>query len=83
MPYLAALKPHLVVVGEDGNRYGEMNNLKLLAEQLDIKNSITFTGWLIMINSLISTMPPMFAFFPHIMKASVWYLWNHWLAAHR
>ena len=44
MPYLSHRQPRLIIVGEDGNRPGEINNLKNLAEQLEIANSISFTG---------------------------------------
>ena len=44
MAYLRDIKPRLVIAGEDGNRPGEVNNLKNLAGQLDVLNSITFTG---------------------------------------
>ncbi len=44
MPYLAGIKPRLVVVGEDGNRPGEINNLKNLAEKVGVADFVIFTG---------------------------------------
>jgi D-inositol-3-phosphate glycosyltransferase len=44
LPYLDDIKPRLVIVGEDGNRPGEIKNLKNLAERLGLTDSITFTG---------------------------------------
>jgi D-inositol-3-phosphate glycosyltransferase len=44
LPYLDDIKPGLIIVGEDGNRPGEINNLKTLAEKIGVEDSITFTG---------------------------------------
>jgi D-inositol-3-phosphate glycosyltransferase len=44
LPYLASFKPKLVIVGEDGNRSGEVQNLKLLAVKHDVADSMVFKG---------------------------------------
>jgi D-inositol-3-phosphate glycosyltransferase len=44
MPYLQAIKPRLIIVGEDGNRQGEIDNLKVLAQKTGVADSVTFTG---------------------------------------
>lgn len=44
MPYLKDIKPELVIVGEDGNRQGEMDSLKNLAKKLGIADSVNFRG---------------------------------------
>jgi D-inositol-3-phosphate glycosyltransferase len=44
MPYLNSLQPQLMIVGEDGNRPGEIENLKKLARDLKVADSIKFTG---------------------------------------
>ena len=44
MAYLEQSRPELLIVGEDGNRQGEMNNLKNLAEDLGVADSVSFSG---------------------------------------
>jgi D-inositol-3-phosphate glycosyltransferase len=44
LPFLNQLKPRLIIVGEDGNRQGEAQRLKRLAESLGVANSVTFSG---------------------------------------
>jgi D-inositol-3-phosphate glycosyltransferase len=44
LPILNHLKPRLIIVGEDGNRQGEAQNLKNLAESLGVADSVTFSG---------------------------------------
>ena len=44
LPYLKDIKSRLIVVGEDGNRPGEIRNLKTLAETLGLADRISFTG---------------------------------------
>ena len=44
LPFLGDVKPQLIVVGEDGNRPGEVQKLKALAENLGVAQSITFRG---------------------------------------
>ena len=44
LPYLSSIKPKLVIVGDDGNRSGEIQNLKLLAIKNDVADSILFRG---------------------------------------
>jgi D-inositol-3-phosphate glycosyltransferase len=44
LPYLSHIKPRLLIVGEDGNRLGESQNLKKLAENLGVADSVTFSG---------------------------------------
>jgi D-inositol-3-phosphate glycosyltransferase len=41
---LAHIHPQLIIVGEDGNRPGEINNLKIRAGDLGISGSVAFTG---------------------------------------
>jgi D-inositol-3-phosphate glycosyltransferase len=44
LPMLSGLKPKLLIVGEDGNRKGEADNLKVLARDLGVSDSVTFSG---------------------------------------
>lgn len=44
LPYLSRFHPRLVIVGEDGNRPGEIETLKNLAQKLHLADSVTFTG---------------------------------------
>lgn len=44
MIYLADIHPKLIIVGEDGNRPGEINDLKDLAQSLGSSADISFTG---------------------------------------
>ena len=44
LPYLSTFKPKLVIVGEDGIRPGEVQNLKLLAIKHDVTDSLVFRG---------------------------------------
>jgi D-inositol-3-phosphate glycosyltransferase len=44
LPYLDDTKPKLLIVGEDGNRPGEIDKLKDLASELAVSDRITFTG---------------------------------------
>jgi D-inositol-3-phosphate glycosyltransferase len=44
LPYLSFYKPKLVIVGEDGYRSGEVQNLKLQAIKLDVADSLDFRG---------------------------------------
>ena len=44
LPYLSVYKPKLVIVGEDGNRVGEVQKLKLLAVKHDVSDSVVFKG---------------------------------------
>ncbi len=44
MNYLADIRPKLIIVGEDGNRPGEINYLKELAQSLGVLKDISFTG---------------------------------------
>jgi D-inositol-3-phosphate glycosyltransferase len=44
LPFLSRFQPHLLIVGEDGNRPGEIETLKNLAGNLHLSDSITFTG---------------------------------------
>ena len=44
LPYLSAIKPKLVIVGEDGARHGEVETLKLLAIKKDVTESVIFRG---------------------------------------
>jgi D-inositol-3-phosphate glycosyltransferase len=44
LPYLKYIKPRLFIVGEDGNRRGEINNLKKLAQELGVAGSVNFSG---------------------------------------
>jgi D-inositol-3-phosphate glycosyltransferase len=44
LPFLGDIKPQVIVVGEDGNRPGEVQKLKALAENLGVGQFITFRG---------------------------------------
>jgi D-inositol-3-phosphate glycosyltransferase len=44
LPSLSHYKPRLLIVGEDGNRQGEMLFLKNLAADLGVSSSISFSG---------------------------------------
>jgi D-inositol-3-phosphate glycosyltransferase len=44
LPYLVEIKPKLIIVGEDGNRKGEMDSLKNIAENLGVSEAINFSG---------------------------------------
>jgi D-inositol-3-phosphate glycosyltransferase len=44
LPFLTHIKPRLIIVGEDGNRQGESQHLKRLAEDLGVADSVTFSG---------------------------------------
>jgi D-inositol-3-phosphate glycosyltransferase len=44
MPYLKDHRPTLLIAGEDGNRQGEINNLKILAAELAVADSVFFPG---------------------------------------
>jgi D-inositol-3-phosphate glycosyltransferase len=44
LPYLGSTRPRLVIVGEDGNRPGEIETLKNLAQNLKVSDSVIFTG---------------------------------------
>jgi D-inositol-3-phosphate glycosyltransferase len=44
LPYLSDIKPALIVVGEDGNRPGEIEKLKIMAKNLGVLDSVIFTG---------------------------------------
>ncbi len=44
LPFLADINPRLMIVGEDGNRPGEVQKLKTLAENLGVSQSISFCG---------------------------------------
>jgi D-inositol-3-phosphate glycosyltransferase len=44
LPFLSTFKPKLVIVGEDGNRPGEVRDLKLLAVKHDVTDSVVFRG---------------------------------------
>ena len=44
LPFLGDIKPQVIVVGEDGNRPGEVQKLKALAENLGVGQFITFSG---------------------------------------
>jgi len=44
IPFLGDLQPQLIIVGEDGNRPGEITHLEQLADHLGVADSITFTG---------------------------------------
>jgi D-inositol-3-phosphate glycosyltransferase len=41
---LSSFKPTLIIAGEEGNRSGETQNLKLQAVKLDLMNSVIFKG---------------------------------------
>jgi D-inositol-3-phosphate glycosyltransferase len=44
VPLLNGLKPELIIAGEDGNRPGEISQLKNEAAELGISSRVTFTG---------------------------------------
>jgi D-inositol-3-phosphate glycosyltransferase len=44
LPFLQDIKPTLVIVGEDGNRPGETDNLRKLADNLGVANSVFLPG---------------------------------------
>lgn len=44
LPYLKDINPKLLVVGEDGNRPGEVDNLKSLSIKIGAAESVIFTG---------------------------------------
>lgn len=44
LPHLADIQPELVIVGEDGNRPGEVEVLKKLAQELKVTQSVHFRG---------------------------------------
>ena len=44
LPFLGDITPQVIVVGEDGNRPGEVQKLKALAENLGVGQFITFRG---------------------------------------
>jgi D-inositol-3-phosphate glycosyltransferase len=44
MPYLKELRPRLLIAGEDGNREGEVNSLKILAAELSVADLVSFPG---------------------------------------
>ncbi|MBN1190623.1 MAG: glycosyltransferase [Dehalococcoidales bacterium] len=44
MAYLRRINPLLIIAGEDGNRPGETENLKGLAEKLGLSRRVLFTG---------------------------------------
>jgi D-inositol-3-phosphate glycosyltransferase len=44
LPYLAERKPRLIIVGEDGNRQGEMSSLKSLAVNQGVADCVSFSG---------------------------------------
>jgi D-inositol-3-phosphate glycosyltransferase len=44
LPLLSGEKPKLIIVGEDGNRKGELAALKNLAENLKLSDSVIFSG---------------------------------------
>lgn len=44
LPFLSYYKPQLIIVGNDGNRPGEVQNLKLLAIQHGVNDSVIFKG---------------------------------------
>jgi D-inositol-3-phosphate glycosyltransferase len=44
LPFLKHLNPRLIVIGEDGNRPGEVQKLKYLAENLGVDRYIDFRG---------------------------------------
>jgi len=44
LPYLSDIKPRLLIVGEDGNRPGEINRLKRLSVDLGVAEQVVFTG---------------------------------------
>jgi D-inositol-3-phosphate glycosyltransferase len=44
LPMLSGLNPKLLIVGEDGNRKGEADNLKVLAHDLGVSDLVSFSG---------------------------------------
>jgi D-inositol-3-phosphate glycosyltransferase len=44
LPFLGDITPQVIVVGEDGNRPGEVQKLKALAENMGVGQFITFRG---------------------------------------
>jgi len=44
MPYLQSKSSRLLIVGEDGNRPGEIKSLKAQADRLGLTDRVTFTG---------------------------------------
>jgi D-inositol-3-phosphate glycosyltransferase len=44
LPLLSDHNPHLLIVGEDGNRQGEMAALSNLAKSLGVSGSVSFSG---------------------------------------
>ena len=44
IPILKDFQPMLIIAGEDGNRQGEIKNLKILAAELGIADSVFFPG---------------------------------------
>jgi D-inositol-3-phosphate glycosyltransferase len=44
LPLLSGTTPLLLVVGEDGNRLGETENLKVLAAELGVSEHVSFAG---------------------------------------
>lgn len=44
LPYLRNIKPQFIIAGEDGNRQGEVQKLKYLAETLGVEDTVTFSG---------------------------------------
>ena len=44
LPYLSVYKPKLIIVGEEGNRAGEVQTLKLLAAKHNASDSVVFKG---------------------------------------
>jgi D-inositol-3-phosphate glycosyltransferase len=44
LPFLGDVKPRLLIVGEDGNRPGEVQKLKQLAHNLGVGESVNFLG---------------------------------------
>jgi D-inositol-3-phosphate glycosyltransferase len=44
LPFLSDIQPRLLIAGEDGNRPGEVQRLRTLAENLGVAHSVTFSG---------------------------------------
>jgi D-inositol-3-phosphate glycosyltransferase len=44
LPYLSVYEPKLIIVGEEGNRAGEIQTLKLLAIKHAVNDSVIFKG---------------------------------------
>jgi len=44
IPYIQNTRPRLLIVGEDGNRPGEIRKLKTLADNLGLADRVNFTG---------------------------------------